>query len=80
MRDIVRTFAATGCVGQRVNALGQFEAFTDALEGLYTEAEATKKLRKIYDDETITINHVERDSHRYRLSAQDFIKYATVID
>lgn len=80
MRDIVRTFAATGCVGQRVNALGQFETFTDALEGIYDAKSATTKLRKLYNDETIVINHVEPDSHRYRMTFADFIKYATIDD
>jgi hypothetical protein len=80
MRDIVRTFSATGCVGQRVNALGQFETFTDALEGIYTARDATKKLRKLYGDPTIVINHVEPDTHTYRLSFSDFLKYASIDD
>lgn len=80
MKDIVRTISATACAGQRVNALGEFEDFCDVLQGIWDARQATAKLRRKWNDQTITINNVEPSISKYRLSSDDFFKYATPID
>lgn len=81
MRDIMRTISVTGCSGQCINALGEFEPFSDVLEGIVGDPrQATIRLRKIHNDQTITINHTEPHVGQYVLSAEDFVKYAKEIN
>lgn len=80
MKSIMRTLSVTGCVGQRINALGEFEPFSDVLHGIWDAAKATSKLRRKWNDQTITINKVEPSVKKYKLSIDDFYKYATPID
>ena len=81
MKDIVRTVSVTGCSGQCINALGEFEPFSDVLEGIVSNPrQATARLRKRHNDQSITINSCEPHIGKYVLKAEDFFKYAKEID
>ena len=77
---IKRTVTATMCLGQRLNALGEFEDFDATLFRRTTAAGATKYLRRKHKDETITINHVETVTDTYELSFEDFLRHAKLVD
>lgn len=79
-RTIKRTVTATLCLGQRLNALGEFEDFDATLFRRITAAGATKYLRRKHKDETITINRVETVTDTYELSFEDFVRHARLVD
>lgn len=77
MRSIKRTVSMTACVGQRLNPVtGEFEDFTEVLEGLYARDAAQAHLRRARHDDTIVVASVEQDVHVYVLSGEDFLKHA----
>lgn len=77
MRSIKRTVSMTACTGQRLDSVtGEFEDFTEVLEGLYSRDAAQAHLRRVHHDATIVVASVEQDSHVYVLSGEDFLKYA----
>lgn len=78
MRSIKRTVSMTSCMGQHLNSVtGEFEDFTEVLEGLYARDAAQAHLRRVRHDGTIVVASVEQDVHVYVLSGEDFLKYAT---
>lgn len=80
MRNIYRTITFTAATGQRISPLGEFVDVSEVLEGKWTAREAQARLRKKMRDDTICINYVETDTAKYRLTGEDFLKYATVMD
>lgn len=76
MRSIKRTVKMTLAFGQRVSALGEYVDVCEDVEGIWGRAEAQKKLRKKYNDDTIIIAKVETYEGEYILSGEDFLKYA----
>lgn len=80
MRRIMRTVQMTICFGQRVNALGEYVDVCEDLEGIHDRAEAQKRLRRKYKDDTIIIAKVESYEGTYVLSGEDFLKYAKCIE
>lgn len=77
MRSIRRTISLTACVGQRLNAVtGEFVEVCDVLEGKYTREEAQRHLRRVRHDDTIVLSSAETETHTYRLSGKNFMKYA----
>lgn len=80
MNAIIRTVTVTMCYGQRMNDNMEFVDFCEPLIKDTDCAGATRSFRRLYHDRSITINHVEKETGRYRLSPEDFLKYATQID
>lgn len=76
-KTIKRSVTITACNGQRVGSTGEFEDYTDVLVGGYTPERATRVLRRLHHDQTITIVNVEQETAKYSISIEDFIKYAT---
>lgn len=77
-RDVSRTITISVCFGQRVNALGEFEDFTEDLTRPTTAEKATRLFRRKYRDESITINRVDTVTDEYYLTEDEFLKYAHI--
>lgn len=75
-RYIKRSVTLSACTGQRVGELGDFEDYCDILVGEYTPERATRVLRRLHNDQTITILNVEHETGKYVMSIEDFIAYA----
>lgn len=74
---IGRTIALSRCSGQMVHD-GEFFDVCEELPGRYTPERATRKLRRELGDESITINHVEIESHYYSMKLEDFMTNAEI--
>lgn len=78
---IYRTITYTACNGQHLNtATGEFEDYCDVIIGDYTPARATRYLRRVAGDDSITINNVEQETKKYQMDVQTFIEYAEQVD
>ena len=77
-KAIKRTLTVSVCFGQRLNALGEFEDFTEDLFRATTCERATRYFRRKYGDDTIVINHIESDTSTYVLPFEDFLRYALI--
>lgn len=73
---IKRTITLTACIGQRVNAQGEFEDFCDCIAQDVDEAKASNIFRKKYKDQSITINHVEKETSLYWMTVEEFVACA----
>lgn len=80
MRRIMRTVQMTIAFGQRISALGEYVDVCEDLEGIHDRAEAQKRLRRKYKDDTIIIAKTETYEGTYVLSGEDFLKYATCLN
>lgn len=76
-RRIGRTIALSRCSGQMLKD-GEFFDVCEELPGRYTPERATRKLRRELGDETITINHVETETHYYSMPLEDFMIHAEI--
>lgn len=74
--QITRSITTTACIGQHVNEYGEFEDFCDVLTFPTTAEKASKYFRRKYNDQSITINKVEQETHVYYMSVEDFIACA----
>lgn len=79
-RKVRRTVTLSACIGQRLSELGEFEDYQDILIGDYTPEKATRTLRRIHSDQTITIVRVEQETGTYEMKIEDFIETANRID
>ena len=76
-RRIGRTIALSRCSWQMLKD-GEFFDVYEELPGRYTPERATRKLRRELGDETITINHVETETHYYSMPLEDFMIHAEI--
>lgn len=76
-RRIGRTIAFSRCSGQMLKD-GEFFDVYEELPGRYTPERATRKLRRELGNETITINHVETETHYYSMPLEDFMIHAEI--
>lgn len=76
-RYIKRSVTVSHCVGQCVNGFGEFVDYDSDLTGSYTPDRATRVLRRLTGDQSITIVDVVQETARYSMSIEDFIKHAT---
>lgn len=74
--QITRSITTTACIGQHVNQYGEFEDFCDVTSFPTTEEKASKYFRRKYNDQSITINKVEQETHVYYMSVEEFIACA----
>ena len=74
--QITRSITTTACIGQHVNRYGEFEDFCDVTAFPTDEAKASKYFRRKYNDQSITINKVEQETHVYYMSVEEFIACA----
>lgn len=74
---IGRTIALSRCSGQMLKD-GEFFDVYEELPGRYTPERATRKLRRELGDVTITINHVETETHYYSMPLEDFMIHAEI--
>ena len=72
-RCIGRTITLTLCTGQRVNKDGEFETVDYVFIGKVTPKQATRRLRKAFNDETININKTEQDTDYYKMPLSRFL-------
>lgn len=73
---IKRTITVTACIGQRVNSYGEFEDFADVIAQDVSAEKASNIFRKKYNDQSITINHVEKDTCLYWMTVEEFLASA----
>lgn len=73
---IYRTITTTMCNGQHIDDHGEFADFTDIILKNVTPQEATRILRTRHNDQSVTINNVETETRRYRMSITQYIAYA----
>lgn len=73
---IKRTITTTACIGQHVTELGEFADFVDVIPKDVACDEASRILRKKWDDESIVINIVEPETSEYSMSVDEFIAAA----
>lgn len=76
-KRIGRTIALSRCSGQMV-CDGEFFDVYEELPGRFTPERATRKLRRELNDESITINHVEIESHYYSMTLEEFMTHAEI--
>lgn len=76
-KRIGRTIALSRCSGQMVHG-GEFFDVYEELPGRFTPERATRKLRRELNDESITINHVEIESHYYSMTLEEFMAHAEI--
>lgn len=76
-KRIGRTIALSRCSGQMVRD-GEFFDVCEELPGRFTPERATRKLRRELNDESITINHVEIESHYYSMTLEEFMTHAEI--
>lgn len=76
-KRIGRTIALSRCSGQMLKD-GEFFDVCEELPGRFTPERATRKLRRELNDESITINHVEIESHYYSMTLEDFMTHAEI--
>lgn len=76
-KRVGRTIALSKCSGQMLKD-GEFFDVYEELIGRYTPERATRKLRRELGDETITINHVETETHYYSMPIEDFMIHADI--
>ena len=72
-RKIGRSIQLSHCNGQRLNEQGDFEDFHELVMGSITPKSATRYFRKVFADDTITVNNVETDVDYYSMPIEDFI-------
>lgn len=75
-RYIKRSVTLSACTGQRIGELGEFEDYCDVLVGDYTPERATRVLRRLHEDQSITILNVEKETAKYSMTIEDFISNA----
>lgn len=75
-RYIKRSVTLSACTGQRIGELGEFEDYCDVLVGDYTPERATRVLRRLHGDQSITILNVEKETAKYAMTIEDFISNA----
>lgn len=76
-KRIGRTIALSRCSGQMLKD-GEFFDVYEELPGRFTPERATRKLRRELNDESITINHVEIETHYYSMPIEDFMTHAEI--
>lgn len=77
-RFIKRSVTLSACEGQRVNpATGEFEVYSDVLVGSYTPERATRVIRRLTGDQSVTVTHVEQETALYSMPIEKFIAAAT---
>lgn len=76
MTDVKKKIYVTECNGQKVDENGEFVNVHYELNGRFTVITATKKLRRMNDDPSITINHVKETQETYRMELSKFIENA----
>ena len=76
-KRIGRTIALSRCSGQKVHD-GEFFDVYEELPWRFTPERATRKLRRELNDESITINHVEIESHYYSMTLEEFMTHAEI--
>lgn len=75
--SIGRSIVTSHCYGQCVNPdTGEFEDYSEDLRGCYTPERATRQIRKLTQDKTVTINRVEQEKNYYKQDIETFIKHA----
>lgn len=76
-RTISRTLMLTYCVGVRFTN-GISAPVNEVIPGCiaYTAEQATKKLRKLYGDETLVIHDVQHEKCYFSMPIEQFIKEA----
>ena len=74
-KTVERTVTVTHCHGQYL-VNGEFYDFSADLDGDYTLARAQARLRRDFEDLTITINNIEKETARYRMPLYQFINQA----
>ncbi len=76
-KRIGRTIALSRCSGQMLKD-GEFFDVYEELPGRFTPERATRKLRRELGDDTVTINHVEIETHYYSMTLEDFMIHADI--
>ncbi len=76
MTEIKKKVYITRCIGKRVDENGEFIEAAFNLNGRFTAITATKKLRRMQSDPSITINKVMETQEVYKMSIEDFIAHA----
>lgn len=79
-RKIMRSITFSACLGKRVNEAGEFENYSCVLTGEYTPERATRTLRRLESDQSITIVNVDYDTKKYVMDIEDFVKHATELE
>lgn len=75
---IYRNVETTICDCIRVNDNADVEEFTDHIRGhVKTPDIATRRLRKRYSDQSITVRKIHYSNTRHRMTVEDFVKYGT---
>lgn len=76
-KTVRRTIFKTKCEGSKYNRqTNEMEDFSCEFDGQYDVKSATFRARREFKDETICIYYVEKEKHYYKMSQDDFIKYA----
>lgn len=79
VNSIRRTITTTACLGQHVNQFGEFEDFCDTIGRDVDEEQASRILRQRWNDQSITINKVEKETSQYVMTVEEFIACAREI-
>ena len=79
MSFVNRTVKLSKCYGQQVTEYGDFADFYSELEGFYSPQKATRKLRRMFGNQSITINRVEHYECAYRMGTPEFLTYAQCV-
>lgn len=76
VNKIMRTITTTACLGQHINDYGEFEDFCDVIPQDVDCEKASNILRKKWKDQSITINKVNKEKHRYTMTVEEFLACA----
>ena len=76
VNNIRRTITTCACLGQHVNEFGEFEDFCDTIGQDVDYDKANRILRQRWNDDSITINKIEKETNQYSMTVEEFIAYA----
>ncbi len=79
-RRVGRTVSVSHCNGQMLNENNEFVDVSGDLFGNFTPERATRKFRRDFDNQSITINNVEIERHYYSMTIEDFVNAAEITD
>ena len=80
VNKVKRKITTTACLGQCVNEYGEFEDFVDVIPRDVSCNTASTILRRKYNNQSITINKVDKEAHTYEMPIDMFIATATQVD
>ena len=76
VNKIKRTITTSACLGQCVNECGEFEDFVDVIPQDVSCNKASVILRKKWHNQSIVINKIDKETHVYEMSVEEFIATA----